>query len=86
MLRITMRSGEGAVFIGELADLFRTVQVHGEVPFIEPRAGMLLNLTQVERIEDDGPAPVAQVAVETCPHGYVRDTCSRCQPGGEYRP
>lgn len=36
-----------------LTELFRTVRVFGEVPFIEPSAGTLLNLTHVERIYDD---------------------------------
>lgn len=38
-----------------LIELFRTVRVFGEVPFIEPSAGTLLNLTHVERIYDDAP-------------------------------
>lgn len=85
MLKITMRSGEGAIFLGELSDLFRTVQVHGEVPFIEPSAGTLLNLTHVERIYDDAAEQAAtdeaeQADVTVCPHGYLRYTCSICTP------
>lgn len=36
-----------------LAELFRTLRVVGDVPFIEPSPGTMLNLTHVERIYDD---------------------------------
>lgn len=37
-----------------LAELFRTVQVHGgQAVFLQPRPGLLLNLAHVERIEEE---------------------------------
>ena len=42
-----------------LTELFRTLRVVGEVPFIEPSAGTLLNLTHVERIYDDAAEQLA---------------------------
>lgn len=61
MLTIHMkgRTGNGGGILSQLDvhALFRTLRLVGEVPFIEPRDGMLLNLTLVERIEfDDGGA------------------------------
>ena len=56
MLTIHMKSGgrrDPVVSQLSLTELFRTVRVFGEVPFIEPSSGMLLNLTHVERIYDE---------------------------------
>lgn len=81
-----------------IQDLFRTLRVIGEVPFIEPSPGTLLNLTHVERIYDDaseqaaadeaeiefvdGGVPAAEApegfGIDTCPHGYIVGTCTRC--------
>lgn len=46
---------EPFVFGGTTAELFRTVRVVAEVPFIELSPGHLVNLTAVERIGDDTP-------------------------------
>lgn len=97
MLTIHMKSGgrrDPVVSQLSLTELFRTLRVVGEVPFIEPSAGTLLNLTRVERIYDDtvdeeselttSEAVAAledeQADVTVCPHGYLRYTCSICTP------
>lgn len=73
-----------------LTELFRTLHVVGEVPFIEPSAGTLLNLTHVERIYDDtvddereATGTPADYVPQSCPHGYIRGTCSRCASPAE---
>lgn len=43
-----------AVFDGTIAELFRTVQVHGGAAvFVQPRSGALINLAHVVRIVTD---------------------------------
>lgn len=91
MLTITMRAA-GATHGGRrievpitMAELFRTVQVHGEqVVMLQPRPGLLLNLAHVETIEEEGEQAAAdeaeQADVAACPHGYLRYTCSICTP------
>lgn len=50
-----------------IADLFRTVQVHGgQAVFLQPRPGLLLNLAHVERIYDDTAEQAAEEAAARC--------------------
>lgn len=56
MLTIHMKNRtrqDGITCMLDVAALFRTLRVFGEVPFVEPYPGLLINVQHIERLDFD---------------------------------